>query len=78
MVTCYVRSPLHCVSTVWDLIGPLSNSPSVEDEVVPLFPETRDIEWEPSVSSDTSLGCGPVMGVFVTALGLWMSRPFPW
>ena len=77
-----VACALPCiVSTVWDLIGPLYNSSLMEDDVVPLLSETRDFEWDPPVSSDTYLGCDPVVGAgtaIVTALGLWMSRLFLW
>ena len=69
------------VPTVWDLLGPFYNSSSMEDDAVPLFPEARDFEWEQSVSSDTFLGCDPVVGAgtaIVTALGLWMSRFLLW
>ena len=48
---------------------------------MPPFSVTRDFEKEPSVSSVTFLGHHPVVGAgtaIVTALGLWMSRLFPW
>ena len=76
-----VACALPCIPTVWDLLGPFYNPSSTEDDVVPLFPEARDFEWEQSVSSDTFLGCDPVVGagtVIVTALGLWMSRFLLW